>query len=128
MTKLVYEQGWHRINIEPSPEWFSRLTKARTRDINIEAVASNTCGEVVFHDIVGEQLGTVVDEFARHHSDAGKTARSSFVKAVTLTQLCEKHAPKEIHFLKIDVEGHEAEVLDGIDFAPLDGRLGPVGI
>jgi FkbM family methyltransferase len=117
VTKLFYERGWHGINIEPSPEWFSRLTKARPRDINIEAVASNTCDEVIFHDVVGEQLGTVVDEFARRHSDEGKPVRSSVVKAVTLTQLCEEHAPKEIHFLKIDVEGHEGAVLDGMDFA-----------
>jgi hypothetical protein len=27
------------------------------------------------------------------------------MKTVTLTQTCEKHAPKEIHFLEIDVEG-----------------------
>jgi len=58
-----------------------------------------------------------VDEFAKRHSDVGRLLRSSVVKAVTLTQLCEEHAPKEIHFLKIDVEGHEAEVLDGMDFA-----------
>lgn len=86
-------------------------------DINIQAVASNTSGEIVFHDIVGEQLGTVVGEFAKRHSDAGKPLRSSVVKAVTLTQLCEEHAPREIHFLKIDVEGHETEVLGGMDFA-----------
>lgn len=117
VTKLFYEQGWHGINIEPSPEWFARLTTARTRDINIQAVASNRSGEILFHDIVGEQLGTVVEEFARRHSDAGKPLRSSVVEAVTLTRLCEEYAPKEIHFLKIDVEGHEAEVLDGMDFA-----------
>ncbi len=116
VTKLFYEQGWHGINIEPSPEWFARLTTARTRDINIQAVASNASGEVMFHDIVGEQLGTVVEEFAKRHSDAGKPLRSSVVKATTLTQICEGHAPREIHFLKIDVEGHEAEVLDGMDF------------
>jgi FkbM family methyltransferase len=117
VTKLFYDRGWHGINIEPSPEWFSRLAKARIRDINIEAVASNACGEIMFHDIVGEQLGTVVDQFAKRHSEEGKPLRSSVVKAVTLTQVCEEHAPKEIHFLKIDVEGHEGAVLDGMDFA-----------
>lgn len=117
VTKLFYEQGWRGINIEPSPEWFTRLVAARTRDVNIQAVASNAPGEVAFHDIVGEQLGTVVEEFARRHSDAGKLMRTFVVKTVTLAQLCEEHAPEDIHFLKIDVEGHEAAVLDGMDFA-----------
>jgi hypothetical protein len=58
----------------------------------------------------------VVAEFAKRHSDAGKPLRSSVVKTTTLTQICEEHALREIHFLKIDVEGHEAEVLDGMDF------------
>ena len=36
--------------------------------------------------------------------------------AVTLTELCERHAPRDIHFLKIDVEGHEGAVIAGMDF------------
>ena len=38
------------------------------------------------------------------------------VPATTLTAICQKYAPKEIHFLKIDVEGFEKNVLDGMDF------------
>jgi hypothetical protein len=45
VTKLFYEQGWHGINIEPSPEWFARLTESRVRDINIQAAALNKSGE-----------------------------------------------------------------------------------
>jgi hypothetical protein len=47
VTKLFYDQGWRGVNIEPSPEWFARLTEARVRDINIQAVASNQPGHHV---------------------------------------------------------------------------------
>jgi FkbM family methyltransferase len=118
VTNLLYEKGWRGINIEPSPERFARLTETRKRDINIEAVASNTPGEVIFPEIVGEQPDDILDAFANRHSDPQKKPfRSSVVNAVTLTQICERHAPKEIHFLKVGVEGHEAKVLDGMDFA-----------
>src|SRR5260370_39642321 len=70
VTKLFYEQGWHGINIEPSPEWFARLTTARTLDINIQAVASNASGEVMFPDILGDQLATVVEEVAERRAAA----------------------------------------------------------
>jgi hypothetical protein len=73
VTKLFYDQAWSCANIEPSPQWLARLIEARARDIKIQAVASNLPGEVMFHDILGEQLGTVVDEFARRHSEAGKS-------------------------------------------------------
>ncbi len=113
ITKLFYERGWHGINIGSSADRFSQLSETRTRDINIQAVASNRSGEEVFHGILGDQTGTAVDGFAESRS-AGKP---SAVKAVTLTQLCKEHAPKDIHFLNIDVEGRETEVLEGMDFA-----------
>lgn len=117
VTKLFYDRGWRGINIEPSPEWFARLTEARVRDVNIQAAASNRSGEIMFHDLTGEQLSTVVEKFAERHSAAGKPMRSSLVRATTLSEICEKHAEEEIHFLKIDVGGHEAEVLEGMDFS-----------
>ena len=49
VTKLFYDQGWHGVNIAPFPEWFARLAEARTRDVNIRAVASNLPGEVMFN-------------------------------------------------------------------------------
>ncbi len=42
VTKLIYEQGWHGIKIEPSPEW-----ESRGRDINIQAAALNKSGEIM---------------------------------------------------------------------------------
>jgi hypothetical protein len=36
---------------------------------------------------------------------------------MTLAQICEKHAPRDIHFLKIDVGGYEGKVLKGMDFS-----------
>lgn len=36
---------------------------------------------------------------------------------MTLTQICEQHVTGNIHFLKIDVEGHEAAVVRGMDFS-----------
>jgi hypothetical protein len=35
---------------------------------------------------------------------------------VPLRDICAEHAPETIHFLKIDVEGHEADVIDGADW------------
>jgi hypothetical protein len=35
----------------------------------------------------------------------------------TLTALCEQHAPASFEFLKVDVEGAEADVLRGADFS-----------
>jgi len=66
---------------------------------------------VAFHEI--GQLSTVVTNFADRHAAAGLERRTYTVQTKTL-MICD--AAKEIHFLKIDVEGHEGQVLKGMDF------------
>jgi FkbM family methyltransferase len=116
VTKIWYDYGWRGINLEPSPAWFERLQRERPRDINIQAAVTDTPGHVTFHDIDGHQLGTVVEAFADRHAAAGMIKNSYTVEAVTLTDICERFAPAQIHFLKVDVEGHEGAVLRGMDF------------
>jgi FkbM family methyltransferase len=116
VTKEFSNHGWRGINIEPIEATYRRLVDDRPNDINIQAVVSDQSGEVTFHEIVGHQLGTLEQKFADRHAAAGFERRSYNVPALTLTQICEQHAPDQIHFLKIDVEGHEGKVIAGMDF------------
>lgn len=120
VTKHFYDHGWRGINIEPSIELFPAFVAERPRDVNLQVAVSDHSGEATFHEVEG-QLGTLVDRFAERHVEAGFAARSYTVPARTLTQICEEHAPGEIHFLKIDIEGHEAAAIRGMDF----GRFRP---
>ena len=103
------------INIEPGRDLFPSFVEQRPRDINLQVAVSERDGEVTFHDVDG-QVGTLEKRFADRHASHGFGTRSYTVPALTLTQICERHARQAIHFLKIDVEGHEAAVLRGMDF------------
>lgn len=116
VTRYFYDHGWHGINVEPSNDLFPSFEKWRERDTNLKVAVSDTPGEVTFHEVEG-QLGTTNGEYAERHKAAGLSGRSYTVPAMTLTQICEQHAPREIHFLKIDIEGAEAAALRGMDFA-----------
>lgn len=116
VTKHFYDHGWRGINIEPGRDLFPPFAEERPRDINLQVAVSDRSGEVTFHDIESGQLGTVEDRFADRHAATGLAKHSYTVPAMTLTQICEQHAPETIHFLKIDVEGHEAAVIRGMDF------------
>lgn len=116
VTKIFYDHGWRGINVEPLAENHDRFVRDRSRDINLQAAVTDRSGDVEFHEIVGHQLGTMVATFADRHAATGFERRMITVPGLTLTELCERHAPKEIHFLKIDVEGHEGSVLAGMDF------------
>lgn len=115
VTRHFYDHGWHGINIEPSDDLFPSFERWRERDINLKVAVSDAPGEVTFHQVEG-QLGTTTDKFADRHEAAGLLRRSYVVPALTLTQICEQHALREIHFLKIDVEGAEAAAIRGMDF------------
>lgn len=116
VTRHFYEHGWHGINVEPGEHLFPAFVERRPRDINLQAAVTHTPGEVTFHEIDNGQLCTLEERFADRHAAAGMNKRSYTVPAMTLTQICEQHAPGDIHFLKIDVEGHEGAVIHGMDF------------
>lgn len=120
VTKHFYDHGWHGINVEPGETLFPLFERDRPRDINLKVAVTDAPGEVTFHEVEG-QLGTLVDKFADRHETAGFSRRSYTVQAMTLTQICEQYAPREIHFLKIDIEGAEEAAIRGMDF----GRFRP---
>jgi FkbM family methyltransferase len=118
VTKLFYDRGWRGVNIEASRYWYERLAAERPRDINIHAAASDRAGTVVLHDHPEGGLGTLVGEYADRHARERNVALHPIeVEATTLVSICEQHAPSAIHFLKIDVEGFEEQVLRGMDFS-----------
>ena len=118
VTKIFYDLGWKGINIEPSPFWHAQLAAHRPRDINLNVAASDVAGRLTLYDHPEGGLGTVIKDFAaRHEADFNFTMKTVEVDTVTLSSLCEDYAAAEIHFLKIDVEGHEEEAIRGMDFA-----------
>jgi FkbM family methyltransferase len=116
VTKHFYEHGWRGINIEPNRDLFPAFERERTRDINLQVAVSDRAGEVTFHHVDNGQLGTLEQRIAEKHRSVGIGYTSYTVPAMTLAQICEDHVRGNIHFLKIDVEGHEAAVLRGMDF------------
>ena len=119
VTKAFYEMGWRGINVDPVPSCMERLRRDRPEDVNLRVAASDANGETRFFEIVGTGLSTAVEDIARLHSrdDASIEVREYAVETRTLTSICADHAAGEIHFLKIDVEGWERRVLEGMDLS-----------
>jgi hypothetical protein len=83
----------------------------------IEAAVSNEAGEVTLAVFPETGLSTVVERVATAHvsQDSSATMREVMVPAVTLAMLADEIGEREVHWLKIDVEGHEKAVLEGWD-------------
>jgi FkbM family methyltransferase len=117
VTKLFYDQGWCGINLEPQPEYFASLSKARPHDTNLRIAAGREAGSRTFHRIDKSGLSTFDADIAAGHRANGWDIVDEVVEVLTLAEICQRYRPHgPIHFLKIDVEGSEGDVLAGADF------------
>lgn len=120
VTKVFYDAGWRGINIEPIPQWYQKLKDERLRDINLQLAVGNETGEITLFEIPDTGLSTADELFAeRHVLEHGFDSSEFKVPMDTLTNICERYHTSPIHFLKIDVEGMEKAVLEGVDFKKL---------
>jgi FkbM family methyltransferase len=116
VTRAFYDKGWSGINLEPVAEFFERLKADRTRDTNLMIGAGESAGEFSFFDIPDTGLATSDKQVAQRHRDAGWTVNTISIQVLPLSKICQEYVQGEIHFLKIDVEGAEKDVLLGMDF------------
>ena len=117
VTRAFYERGWSGINVEPVAASITRLRAARPRDINLDAAVGERAGHADFFEVEGTGLSTLRRDVTAGYDAEGFAVVRRTVAVRTLADICRAHAHGPIHFLKIDVEGAEREVLAGADFA-----------
>jgi FkbM family methyltransferase len=116
VTKTFYDRGWTGINIEPHPDFFRQLAEQRPRDINLNCGASVSDGEATLYEFPDREWSSLAPEVSKAAPDRRGPIAQRQVPVTTLTAILDKHAAgRQIDFLKIDVEGWEKEVLQGID-------------
>lgn len=112
-----YQRGWRGIVVEPQPELAALYTRLRPRDAVVQVLVGRANGSGDFFMV--ERLhgfSTTLEQHAQKAQALGAGYRRLQLPVVTLAVLCEAQGVDEIDFLKIDVEGAEAEVLAGGDF------------
>lgn len=115
VTKAFYDRGWHGINIDPMPQWFALLQQHRPRDVNLQLAVSASAGEVTLFGIEETGLSTMDADVAQMHRSQGQRVVETRVQSRPLTDIVLEAGLETVHFLKIDVEGAEHLVLDGLD-------------
>lgn len=112
VTKVFYDMGWNGINIEPLEDKCELLMKERPRDVNLCLGVGEADGELKMAvDGMASSFATDVQ------SKMGLSEERYITKKITtLQRIVDIWGKEETHFLKIDVEGFEREVLLGTDF------------
>jgi FkbM family methyltransferase len=113
VSLAFYELGWRGIHVEPNQYYADRLRQARADEVVLPVLISDVSGDSVFYEVHDTGLSTAVHELASTHAERGFEFTETTVKSITLDQLFDIVDQSEIHWLKIDVEGFEQEVLSG---------------
>ena len=115
VTRAFYDRGWNGINIEPVPQFHRMLCQDRPHDINLELAVGARTGTLHFYQVSDTGLSTADPALAAHYRQQGRQVEEQDIVLTTLDAVCVEHARQPIHFVKIDVEGGETQVLEGFD-------------
>lgn len=113
VTKAFYKQGWHGINIEPIERLYKLIAKDRPQDINLQIGVGAEEGLQNFREYTDLPGHSTFDTKQKNAESQDLVHQDYKVKLQSLAQIFGEHEVGHIHFLKIDVEGFEHEVIKG---------------
>lgn len=112
VTKFFYDRGWCGINIEPLRSKCCLLESQRSRDINLCVGIGNERGKM---PLISAGMSST---FSGNVAEKNNMQNNHKHMKVMLTlediygQYCGRN--QQIHFCKIDVEGYEKNILEGV--------------
>jgi FkbM family methyltransferase len=139
----ILQRRWRGVMVEPIPHVFDRLQRnyAANERIALEhAAVSSNDGMVSayylaplraaeggtmphWYDAVASLSRDMVLAQGASIPGVEQRLREVEVPALTFDSLCRKHGIEQLDLLVVDTEGHDFEVLSGVDFAALRPRL-----
>jgi FkbM family methyltransferase len=118
-------RGWSGVCVEPNPDAFERLRTNRQCTVLNCCVVANA-GTVSFRKLSGhaEMLSGISEKYHPDHKERveqelkefGGTSETIRVEARTFESIAKEQAISEIHYLSIDTEGGEFDILRSIPF------------
>lgn len=137
INKLIQENNWHGILIEPIHYLYEELKKnyqnIKNRLVFENCAIANSSGNLKFYRLEKsnapnlpywyDQIGSFNKDVVLKHADLIPNFHELLiednVRAITFRDLLNKHSIKNIDLIQIDTEGYDFEILKMIPFSEL---------
>jgi FkbM family methyltransferase len=114
VSRLFYEMGWRGLHVEPTPQYTQMMRENRPDEVVAAVALGAAAGQIEFTVFPDTGLSTAAPEITDENVAPGRFERHTLlVEQITLDTLLTPYRGCTIHWLKIDVEGYEGEVLKG---------------
>lgn len=113
VSRAFYEHGWRGIHIEATPQYAQLLRENRPDETVLQVALSDLHGMITFYEIPQTGISTGDKSIAEEHIQRGFPVQEIIVPCMTLSDVFDQIGSRDIHWLKIDVEGFEDKVLRG---------------
>ena len=120
------ERGWKGINVEPIPDIYKKLVENRPNCVNLKYAVCNKEGisDFLLNKGYTEMLSGLKDTFDQRHlqrlerenKETSSTTELIQVETKRFESICDEYNVRHIHYLSIDVEGAESDVIQSINF------------
>ena len=111
VSLAFYENGWRGVHVEPTTHYADKLRQARPGEEVIQAAVAMQTKPLIFYEVPDTGLSTGSRAIAARHRKQGYCVREVSVSCVSLASILERYRDRDIHWLKIDAEGMERQVI-----------------
>ncbi len=111
VSRGFYEKGWRGIHAEATVHYSNLIKLNRPDEVVLQVAVGDGDGTISFFEIAETGLSTGDVQTAMTHRELGRAVRETQVNIVPLSRVFERAGDRDIHWLKIDVEGMETSVI-----------------
>ena len=126
-TYYFYKRGWSGINIDAMPGSMREFHRARPRDVNLEAAISDNPENLEYSAFEEPSYNGFLSEALRQQliESGVKLLWTKPLATRRLDDILAEYLPagQSIHFLSVDVEGHDLAVLRSMNWERLRPRV-----
>ena len=113
VSLAFYNMGWRGVHVEPNSVYANKLRHARHDENVLEVALGVQTGTIEFYESANTGLSTTFINHVKSAEELGYKFITRSVRSLKTSEFLDRFTDRDVHWLKIDVEGSEKSVVEG---------------